>query len=648
MADTTTDKKKKKKKKGPIRTEAIIPLVVVIGLLIAYFNYFFDNHLRKAIEFGATYAHGAEVNVASLNMLWLQPGLRISGIQVTNKEKPSHNMVEVGKINLRLLWDGLLRGKFIIPESSITDIRVGTERRRPGRVLPKKTSGSDGPGMVEDAADKTIEQLKQKNEENFLSDLIAVADGGDHKAQLKKLEGELKSSAKIKTLEKELKNKEVEWKKRMDELPDDSELKKLNEKIKTFKFKSGNPKEIQASLKELDKIYKDARAKYKNVEGAKKAFNTDFKKYKGTYKSLEKMVQEDINDISKKMNLPSLDPQEITKMLLGNMVAKQLGNIDKYKNMAREYMPTKTKEERKDDRLTPVERATGRNFKFLRTKSYPKFWLQKAQISSKASEGGFSGDLDGTITDVTDSPRHLGKPTKATIKGDFPHSQIYGLLANIVVDHTGDIAKESAVITVDKFPVSRNTLTSSEDVSFGYNKALGKSKMNVNIQEGILDINTKTLFSEVDYFVDSKSASMKKILQNVTKQLNNIDLNVRAKGSWEDLKLNINSNLGKKLADAIKGQIQARIKQARADVEKHVRGLIDKEKGKLDGELAKIENKFGVSLKNKDSAIKSAEAAVKKKKDEAVNKEKKKAEDKLKKKAGKELDKLKKKFKLKF
>ena len=63
----TNSTDKPKKAKGPLRTEAIIPAVIVFVLFAAYGHFFFDSHLRKGLEFTASYVHGAEVNIAKTN-----------------------------------------------------------------------------------------------------------------------------------------------------------------------------------------------------------------------------------------------------------------------------------------------------------------------------------------------------------------------------------------------------------------------------------------------------------------------------------------------------------------------------------------------------------------------------------------------------
>jgi uncharacterized protein (TIGR03545 family) len=640
----TDDKKTKKvKKKGPLRTEAIIPITLVVVLFGLYFRYYFDSHLRYGIEYAATQSYGAEINVGRLRTDFLAPSLSIYNIQVTDKKQPELNILQVGEIRLNLLWDGLLRGKFVIPESSILKIQTGSKRRRPGRILPpspKKT----GDSAVTKAAEKTLMQLEEKNKSNLLADVFAVAGGTDVKDQLKKFENELGTQKKIKALGEELKVKEQQWKKKIDELPDESELKQLVKRVEGLKIDTKNPQAIANSLKEVDRVYKDARKKYKDIEGAKKALDADLEKYRNEYKSLEKLVQEDINGITEKLNIPSLDPQEINKMLLGNLVASQLGSLYKYKDMAREYMPTKTAQERKaenkDQSLTPRERANGVNFKFPKMKSYPLFWLKKAQVTS-TSEDGIAGDLSGTLANLTDNPRHLGIPTTFDFKGGFPHQKIMDVVGQITIDHTTEVPVESGKLKVGSFPVQKNSLTKSKDVELGYNKADGSSEIAFTMKNQALQINSQSLFSNVEYYTQARDPNVARLLTGVTQGLNNLTLNIRAKGSWDDIDLNINSNLGQKLVKAIRGQITGEINKARKQVENHVRGLVSKETGKLNGQLGGLEKVLGGSMQSRQNVIKNLDQTVAKKKNEAKKQGTKKIEKKLENKAKDLLKKIK-------
>ncbi len=628
MTTAKTSTEKKPKAKGPLRIEALVPLTLVLVLLGAYFKYFFDSHLRQGLEFGATYAHGAEVNVGDLQTLFLEPSIRIRNIEITDKSDPTLNIIKIGEIKLQLLWDALLRGKFVIPESSILDIQAKNKRRRPGRILPpSKSAGSTG--AVNQAAQETLGKLKEKNESNLLGDIFSVAGGTNYKDQLKNLEGQIQTQVKIKALGDELKLKEVEWKKRIDALPDDSEIKQLSKKVEGLKLDTSNPKAIQASLKEIDSVYKEARAKYKNLEEAKKILDQDLKKYQSEYKGLDQLIKQDIEALSAKLNIPSLDPEEINKMLLGSLVANQLGSLLKYQNLVREYMPKKSNEAKEKKQLTPRERAEGVNYTFAKGKSYPRFWLKKAKISSDSKQGE-AGDIEGTLQNVTNNPRHLGLPATLDFKGGFPHQNIFDVKGNVTIDHTSEAPVEKGTFSVGSFPVHKNTLSQSQDLELGYNSALGSSTIGFEIKNEQIEINSNSLFSKVDYFASAKDKNVDRLLNAVVQDLNDLTLNIKAQGSWDKLRLNINSNLGDRLVRAIKTQVENEIRKARQQVEEHVQAMVGNDKAKLDQEVQKIEKQLGVSLKSREDAVKSVESAVDKKKKESTQQQKKQI-DKLKK-----------------
>ena len=623
------------KKKGAIRTEALVPIILVLSLFIFYFKCFFDSHLRFGLQFVATKVHGAEVNVARLKTDFFAPSIVIGGIKVTDKKTPDQNIVEIGQIRLDLLWDALLRGKFVIPESSILQIQTGTQRQKPGRILsPRKKKK----GVVTKATETTLDQLKQKHESNLLSDAFSVAGGTNYKDQLKKLEGEGKAGKKIKALEKELEITKQDWKKRLEKLPNDSEIKQLIKKVESIKIDTKTPKSFKESIQKVDRLYKEIRTEYKNLKEAKRRWKADVAKYNSQYKELEKLIQMDIEEILKKVNIPSLNPDEINKMLLGNLVASQMTNLMRYKDMADQYLPNKKTE--KSKKWTPEKRANGVNYRFPKNKSYPRFWLQQARIHSQAKEGK-SGNISGTLENLTNNPVHLGLPTTFDLKGDFPNQKIMGLSIHINIDHTTEVKKKSGHIQVDSFPLRENSLVKSKDVELGYKKAIGKSKIEFQLQDQKLSIQSGSSFKNVDYFVKCENKNLERILHEVLKKLNTFDFGVQIKGSWESFFLSMNSNLGHKLLQAIESQVLGEINKARKNVKKQVEQVINKQKAKLKKQVTHWEKQLGLSLEKGEKGLQSLETKANDKKNNILKKEKRKIQEKGKKEIKKLLDKIK-------
>lgn len=633
--------KNKKKFGGPFRLEAIIPVAIICLLSFFYFKYFFDNHMRKAIEWGGTYANGAEVNVGSFNLSFLDLKLVIKKIQVTNKTEPSRNLIEIDNITFDLLEDAILRGKTVVPLAGITGIKYQSHRSHPGHVLPVEQK--TGPSFSKKLESAALDQLEKSYSNNIIGDLLAIAKGQNYQDKLKSMENNLISSQKLKELDVEVKEKQALWEKRIKELPNEAEIKEFGEKIKAFKFDTSNPAAIKNSLDTLNGYYEKIKKDLDSVDQAQKAFQTDFAKIRSSPAQIQSWIEQDIKDLQNKLKIPSLNSSDISKAVFGKLFADKIRTVNKYMNLARSYMPAKTDENKKPE-IEPHVRAVGKNFKFPLLHAYPKFWLQKAEISSSSNDSEFSGDLKGTLTNVTDDPAHLGKPIQLKVGGNFPKSNIHDINALVTVDHTTSTAKESLEASVGSFPVTGNTISKSDDVEFGYDKAVGTSKLRVGLENKVLDINLENVFNNVNYTVNAKDDNVKRIVSGISQSLSQITLNASAKGNWEDLDISLNSNLGGKIQEAFMKQVQAEVDRLKLQLKEHVDKLIGEQKEKLTAEIQKIEKQYGVSLKSKEDAINSIKNKIEEEKNKGIKAEQDKLKSKVEEEGKKLLDNLKIKF----
>ncbi len=618
MTTSTEAGKKPKKAKGPIRLEAVIPALILTALVGAYFTIFFDGHLRRGLEYVGTQVNGAEVNIGYLSTSFLGASLEMGKIQVTDKNKPERNLVQVGQIKFKMLWDALLRAKVVVDEASILNIEALTPRKSPGYVVPPPPPGEPGEGALEKAQAQVLSQTQKKFNQNFLGDIASVLGGTDPKDQLKNIQGNLKSDARIKELEKELKEKQAKWENQIKALPKPEELKQYESRVKALKFDVNNPVELAKNLKEADKIIKEADAKVKLVEQTTKDVNGEVNQYTQAYKDLEKMVQEDVADMQKRFKIPSLDPKEFSQQLFMGMVEQKLVSVRKYIEMARKYAPPKRtaeeKQARKEEQLTPPKRGEGVNYRFPITTGYPLFWLKHAAISSELGQSELSGNIKGEILNLTTDQPFIGKPTKILLAGDFPKQQVMDVDADITLDHTTDVAKESMRVSVGKFPTGEYKISDSSDVSLKITESAGSSQMLAALVNNEITMDFKTQFNDVKYGLEAKNKHVKDIIQNVLAGIPMITLNSQIRGSFEDFSLHIQSNLGEELAKGFQAQLQAKIAEAQALLKKSIDDKIGAEKNKLKAEMDKVVGGLTKDLNGKkaevDKVVKDAQAHV--------------------------------------
>ncbi|MDC0980457.1 TIGR03545 family protein [Bdellovibrionales bacterium] len=617
-------KKKKSKKKGPIRLEAVIPVVLISALSIAYFYLFFDSHLRSGIELAATYGYGAEVNVGKIESRFLDGSLSVKGIQVTDKDSPERNLFQIGEIRFQFSWDALLRAKFVVDEASVVNIQALSPRKRPGRILPKEESAGESQ-IVNEVEEKALAELKESYNQNILGDVANLLDGTDPSSQISKMTADLKSEKKIQEIEKELKAKEAQWKARFAKLPQKPEVDALIARAKAIKLE-GNALEVIKGIAEVDAVLKEADRIYKSYDGAQKDLKKDYSKVESDVGGIDKMIQNDINDLQKRLKIPSLNVADFSKGLFGRIFLDKLGAYSKYINMAKEYMPPPKKEE-EEPSVQAHARETGRDIRFPITTGYPLFWLKKAIISSEPTDSKYSGRIKGVLKNATTDPIFLGKPFTAEIEGDFPHQQIQGLNLKLTMDHTKIPAKESFQMTIASFQVGEMVLSDSKDVRFAFSRATGESRVAGTLIENVVNLRMNNRYQQIQYDVKAKSPLLDSVLKGVAKDISAVTLNARATGAVTNPNIGINSNLGEALSRGFKKQLDAKVKEARQKLKTYVDDRIKAERAKLDQQLSQAKNRLNAEIGKHKKEIDNAKAEIEGRKKGAKSGPQKQLED---------------------
>jgi uncharacterized protein (TIGR03545 family) len=606
---------KKKKKSGPIRFEAIIPIAIIMALVWGYSVFFLDRQVKWALEYGASMAHGAEVNIASLNISFTAPSLTIRGIEVTDKTEPSRNVFSIGKIHFGLLWDALLRAKVVVSAAEMTEIGVHSKRRRPGKVYPPKPKPvQEGPSLGETVAAELKDDVKKQMEGTVLQDIAGILEGSDPMDQLKGLIDELQSEKKIKEIETALKTKEQEWKKRIDSMPNAADIQQIAKKVQDTKIDQSNPQAAAQQIKGLQSEFKRAEDIVKDFDRSQKELRTDVGGFDATIKQIEDSIRKDIDDLQGKLSIPKLDTESLTRTLFAKLMGDKLQQVAGYVDMAQAYIPAKKEgqAEEKKPEFVPHPRGSGRSYTFPITVSYPLFWLQRAAISSTSANSESSGDFSGELKDLSSNAAHIDRPMTLDVSGDAPHQSMSGIKLNLTLDQRSDENWNDLVIQVASHPFENQQFSQSPDVKLNLLADHASSAVNAKFKGKEVDIKIKQTLPQVQFETDAKSPILKEALQKITQRIKSVFVEVRLRGNMLAPKITLASNLGDELAKGFKEHLNAKIAEARAKIKQVVDGKVKVEKDKLMAEFNKIQSSYNSILNDKDSSMKAQVAEVKK------------------------------------
>lgn len=569
MADTPNNTavppKKAPKKKGPIRWEAIIPVAVISVIAYAYFTWYFDLHLKRLIEYVATQGNGAEVNVASVRTSFLKGSFDLDGFEVTDKEKPTHNLVSIQNIHFQYMWDALLRMKFVVDDASINQIQISSKRKSPGHVLPPPPP-STGPSKMDQMQKEVLGQLQAQYSQNMFGDIIGLLEGADPKDQLEKIRGELKSEARIKSMISDVQSKQQVWQGEIKRLSDTSKLKEVETQVQALKSEKNLLNQLKAVPK-LTSLLGDIQKQAKEVQTAGQKLQSEVKTVSGYPKEVEGLVKQDIDSLKSHFQIPKIDVKGIAMSLFAKEFGSYLVRARKYQALAKQYLPEKKEREE----VVPPPRAVGKTYEFPITKSYPLFWLKRAAISSKGNADSYSGNVSGELTNVTTSPKWVKKPIVLDLRGDFPGVQVMGVQAKVTADFTTSVSREQLDLKVGQFAIPEKMFSETDKLKFGLKSATGASTFVAALQDGKVDMRWNSTINQPQWVVESPTKLVQEILSGVVQSIPVITVNGAASGPWAHLDMSINSNLGTEISRGLQEQIGKKV----AEAEGKIRSLID-------------------------------------------------------------------------
>lgn len=565
---------KKNKKKGPIRYEAIIPVLVLSLITYVYFAYYFDHHMKNLIEYVGTEANGAEVNVGSVRTSFIKASFDLDRLQVTDPERPTHNSLEIGNVHFQYLWDALLRMKFVVEDASINDIKLLSKRSSPGRVLPPKPAS---PSKMEAIQNQVIAQVKNKYGQNVLGDVMTLLEGGDYKDQIQTIRETLKSEARIKAMIADVDSKKEFWDGKVKQLSDTSKLKEVETTLAEVRSEKNFVNQAKG-VQKLTELLKDVNNQYKEIEKSTKDLQAEVKAISNYPKEVQSLVAEDIASLKGRFKIPQIDFKDMAMHLFAGDFAEYIAKARKYQAVAKQYIPEKKKEE---DVVVPRQRSEGKNYQFPITAGYPLFWLKRAAISSKGTADSYSGQVSGELTNVTTSPKQIGKPIVLDVRGDFPGVNVMGVKAVLTADFTRDIGRQSALVQVNSFAVPQKMFVDDGKTKFGFQNANGSTTISASLEEQNIDMSWTSALSRPKFVVESKTKVAQEMLSNIVNNIPVININGKASGQFSNLNMSITSNLGTELSAGFSRELKAKVAEAEARIQSLVDEKINQPKQQL-------------------------------------------------------------------
>ncbi len=582
-----------------IRVKGLLGFVAVMTLITALLYLFAEPLIKRAIEQGGGLLLGAEVNVASVELNYSPLVLTVNGLQATDAEQPSHNMMSFKQARAGIdAWQYLL-GKTIIEQLDIEVLEFGSKREYKGEVYRLANA--------EDGQSSTTEQSLLPSVDLQLPDITTLLQSSDLLT--------VQASEKLQQSYEEEKVKLAALK---EKLPSKAKLKAYQVKVKAIgKMKVKSLADFNKVKAEFDSLKKSFKADQVIVKQAKQQLLASKERLAKQITTLKNAPNKDWQNIEKKYQLDSVNTEDFAHILFGE---KARGYYQKAEMFYQRITPMLSKSA--DEQSTQAEHnsATGRFIYFDENAPLPAFLIKKAKLSMVLSQGDFVIDA----SELTHQHWYRAKPS--TLK--FTSSNLFStgamtLDSQFEVARAGDLTGNGQWLFKD-LSLENIELNDTKALSLTLNKGElgGKGEFTFSQQKQNNRISSENHFSlnNASYLgkADSTFANM---LLDTFKSLNSLTLDVSLEGAIADPKLFMSSSLDKALKGAFEKQIANKLNEFKGEMtaglnEKLAQSLKTNTKGKA--ELLNFETLLG----DTDNALETL------KNSDVVKQQKKKLQDK--------------------
>lgn len=184
MEQLTTERQPMFRKAGLVLAGLLVLLVVVFDVFFA------DEFARIVITRQGTRAVGAEVNLVEVDLSITDGRIVMTGLQVTDPARPTHNSFQAERLEGNFSYTDLLRKRIVVSQVTVTDARTDAPRKSPGAIYrkPPPPEDEDADWDILDDYLKDTEKLKETVEKlkkvgRWLREKMAEQDAEDEQKE---------------------------------------------------------------------------------------------------------------------------------------------------------------------------------------------------------------------------------------------------------------------------------------------------------------------------------------------------------------------------------------------------------------------------------------------------------------------------------
>lgn len=570
-----------------IRKSGWLIFLALLAIILAFVYLFAGTAIRIGMVYSLEKIVGAEVNIDDVSLSLAPLAISIEDVQITDKDKPTHNNLSFKQANAALeVWPALL-GYYVIDDLSIDGLAYGTERSSPGKVY---RGDNAEPGEKVDLAKMLQMDLPDADELMARANLQSSTKGQELKDQAGKQQQQLEA---LKA-----------------QLPTKENLEKIQADIKALtESKIENALDLASKTEQLKKLHETLKSERDKVRQVQQQLKESRDQLQQAVTALRDSSEADWKQLQQLANIGDGGLAPISQILLGDLWGERIGQLESLYRLAKPYLPEKVGGA--NTAGVEAQPVLPNRILPLPSQAYPNFLIKKASVNWLI--GG--GEATINLENITAQHQLIGSPTRFTmdvqrlpklaafkLKGDF------AILEQMVTN----LSWQMDGLSLDKMDIG------SGDSLLTLAAGLLDSSGSLKLVDDQINQQAQVILQKPDF-----SSSGNRYIQQLAGLLNKqeqIPLSLGAKGLISDPEVSIRSSLDRLIGDALLGEAKEKIVELQTKLRNQLEAKLQEQLGGQAEWLAMLDQQDGETNAIQGSIDEMLKAKLGKAKDGAKDK----------------------------
>jgi uncharacterized protein (TIGR03545 family) len=604
-----------------MRKKGVIGLAVISTLVIVVSMVFLDKWVEKGMESLSARLIGAQVDFEKVDVSIVAGRIGWERLQVADPDDTWSNLFETGPCGFQIALEPLFSKKFIVKTISVHELQFSTRRQSDGSLRKKKSARR---GKPPDVLVKVIENLEYEAQQIPVFRAEEIAHGLDIDALL--AEAPLKAPGRIASLQSEALSVYDAWDDRFSTLRNAGRITEIRESVSSIDVdRIDTVEETLSTLAVLNENHAQLKEFQQEVERIMSEFRKDSSLLRENRESVDRWVQEDVQNILERLKLPSFRAGNIGKMLFGERIVERvekalriLGIVAKVRQRGVKRFPEKKR----------AVRLAGQDIHFFERSRLPDFWIQRAELTG-VTKGGI--DFYGELHDLASHPAIIEKPltVDAAGKGEENASlEFSGIIESKDGGSRGNFSGE-----MENFPTGQFDFSRSAFFPYRIENGTGTLKANLEYSEEMFLTDVSYSARNVSFVPkDEETLNVnfsEELMKSFSDTMETFSLEARISFIDEEFDFTLRSNLDDLVRKAAQSLLDEGSQNVRARIEERVReetavpiqtldSVMNENEEKARSEIKSLENRLDsllhdIDMKRDELQAKLLEREVEKK-----------------------------------